>query len=873
MLSFSIIALGLSSITAQVLLMRELAIVFYGNELALGVMLGNWLLWTAVGSGLLGRLAVKYPHPLRLFARIQIAIAFVLPASIFVVRVSKLPFERTIGEITGFVPMFLVSFSAASLFCLLSGFLFAVGSHAYKQLRTDRDLSVSVGRVYLFEAVGAGIGGILFTFLLVRYLDPFQIALAISGLNLLSAANLKKVKVKVEEGANQPQPQTFLRPTPYALRRPLALGIGFSVLLIPLLFWIAPQLERVANRLLWKGYDLVRAQNTIYGNIAVTRRLDQVSFFQNGLLMFTFPDYLYAEESVHFALLEHPDPRTVLLIGGGIGGGLEQVLLHPSIRHVDYVELDPKVIELGRQYLPPSQATLLDDPRVSVHTMDGRRFVQTAQSGHALPALSEANGSEANGYDVVIVVLPAPLTIQLNRFYTLEFYRQVDDILNEGGVFSFGVVSSENYIGDELSDFLSSMYATLHQVFPDIVVVPGDTNHFIACTQVGTLTRDPSVLIHRLEARRMQLRYLNSYYLPYRMSFERQQYLRSRLSTPDGRSSPLASRHEDTKTQRKPPKNLKSFVASWLRGWLSLSSRPSLPVQINRDFKPIGYYYDMVLWSTYFSPAFRKCFRFTAHIDLRWIALICALMLMCFVGVARLPRRRVPLYRSSIVLTVMAVGFSELAMEVIALLGFQAAYGYIYRQVATIVASYMIGLAIGGWCSVRSLKTVCHEGAKTQRNPKKTTKSFVASWLRGGLFRIPFRTLVVVQVMILILPLILILFLSLLPKCEGIAPLRVLGRLGFPLFVGVAGFLGGFQFPIANKLYLSSLKGSPGASAPERTVGALYAMDLVGSCIGAFITSALLIPILGIAETCIALVMLNLAALGGLLLAYRKKVP
>jgi predicted membrane-bound spermidine synthase len=46
-------------------------------------------------------------------------------------------------------------------------------------------------------------------------------------------------------------------------------------------------------------------------------------------------------------------------------------------------------------------------------------------------------------------------------------------------------------------------------------------------------------------------------------------------------------------------------------------------------------------------------------------------------------------------------------------------------------------------------------------------------------------------------------------------------------------------------------------------------MDLVGSCIGAFITSALLIPILGIAETCIALVMLNLAALGGLLLAHQ----
>ena len=795
MLSFSIIALGFSCITAQVLLMRELAIVFYGNELALGVMLGNWLLWTAVGSGLLGRLAAKNKHPLRLFARTQIALAFVLPASLFAVRISKLPFERTIGEITGFVPMFLVSFGAASLFCLLSGFLFVVGSHAYKHLRTDRDLPVSAGRVYLFEAVGAGIGGILFTFLLVRYLDPFRIALAISALNLLSAVSLLASRssgflCRRAYRGRRPETRGPLLASGF---RPLGVGgIGFLLLLIPLLFWIAPQLERVSNRLLWKGYDLVCSRNTVYGNIAVTRCPDQVSFFGNGLLMFTFPDYLYAEESVHFALLEHPDPRRVLLIGGGIGGGLEQALLHPSVQHVDYVELDPKVIELGRHYLPSAQAALLDDPRVSVHTMDGRRFVQTAR----------------RGYDVVLIVLPAPFTIQLNRFYTLEFYRQVRKILNEGGVFSFGVVSSENYIGDELSDFLSSMYATLHRIFPDIVVVPGDTNHFIACTRTGILTRDPGMLIHRLEARRMDLKYLNSYYLPYRMSFERQEYLRSRLRTAEGRLS--------------------------------------LPVRINRDFEPIGYYYDMVLWSTYFSPIFRKCFHFAAHLDLRWIALFCLGMLFFFVGFAWLPGRNVGvwrLYRSSILLTVMVVGFSELAVEVIAILGFQAAYGYVYHQIGLIVASYMIGLAIGGGCSVRSLKR----------------------------FRNPFRTLVGIQFLILILPLTLILFLSSLPKCGEIALLRLLGRLGFPLFVGIAGFLGGFQFPIANKLYLSSLKKLPGSPAPERTVGSLYAMDLVGSCIGAFITSALLIPILGIAQTCIALTMLNLTALWGLMLAYRRR--
>ena len=80
--------------------------------------------------------------------------------------------------------------------------------------------------------------------------------------------------------------------------------------------------------------------------MALTELEDSYSVYQNGLLMFTMPDLYTSEESVHLALLEHPNPRRVLLIGGGIGGSLFQVLQHPHIEHVDYVELDPAIFQL-----------------------------------------------------------------------------------------------------------------------------------------------------------------------------------------------------------------------------------------------------------------------------------------------------------------------------------------------------------------------------------------------------------------------------------------------------------------------------------------------------------------------------------------------
>ena len=81
--------------------MRELLVVFYGNELALGVILANWLLWTALGATLLGRWAMRSSHPRKLVAGLQVLVAFALPVTLLAARASKGFWQSVPGEILG----------------------------------------------------------------------------------------------------------------------------------------------------------------------------------------------------------------------------------------------------------------------------------------------------------------------------------------------------------------------------------------------------------------------------------------------------------------------------------------------------------------------------------------------------------------------------------------------------------------------------------------------------------------------------------------------------------------------------------------------------------------------------------------------------
>ena len=768
----SVLALiGFTAVIAQIVLMRELMVVFTGNEMSLGVMLASWLLWTAIGSTAVGRWVVRTQRPRLVVAILEALAAIAFPLTIFAVRVSKPVFQVVPGELLGPGPMLLTSLCALSVFCVISGGLFAAGSQLYAR-ESGSSTSAGMSQVYLLEAVGSGLGGVLASILLIRHLRPFELAALVSLLNFAGAASLairSRIRVAVIAGA---------------------LAAIFGLVVFP--FGCA-RAERASLGQLWRGYHLVATRNSVYGNLAVVQTSGVKSLFENGLVALNVPDLPAAEEAVHFALLEHPSPKSLLLVGGGMNGSLAQALQHGSLERVDYVELDPSVLGLAQGYFPAEWAPIQKDSRVHVHNVDGRLFLKTSE----------------RQFDVVIVNLPDPQTAQLNRFYTQEFFQEVASRLSPAGVFSFSLRGAEDYISPGLADFLRCIHKTLRGVFPEVVTIPGETVHFLASVRPGLLTADSAELILRLRARNLHTRYWREYYLPYRM-------------TPD--------RMLDLKTQL----------------------RAQADTRVNRDFAPVAYYFNVTLWSSQFGAGYRRTFQSLGRVTFSGLFGALAINLCVLAaGVWWAPGIKDRL-RASAGFCVAAMGFTLIGLEMLLLLAFQAIYGYVYQQLAIIIAGFMVGMALGSWWGMRS------DAARLRPCPPTRAEFFFGA-----------RKLVALQMLAAVLPLLLCALFHAFEATRRPAAIFVVSQIIFPLLAMLCGLIGGYQFPLASRIFFARPNGSLGSP------GTLYALDLAGACLGALVLSSYLVPVFGFYQTAWLMAVVNLAPaiLAGLLAFGKQAFP
>jgi len=441
--------LGFTSITGQVLLLRELITVFYGNETAYAVILAAWLFWISVGSYAVSLFARRINNPSAIIGILQSIIYFILPATIMAARHIKQFMHIQTGEIIGIIPMCLASFLLLAPLTLFLGGLFTFICLVSDENEGEAKATYRVGNVYLWEAIGATAGGLAFSFALIHILPAMHIAFLAGGMNLALGVILDKRRDRF-----------FTAKT-----------VLIAVTIIALFSGAVSRLDRWTRAKQWEGLKVVAVADSIYGNITMIQIDQEYSLYTNGLLSYTTRDDLTSEESVHFPMLEHPHPRRILLIGNGIGGSLKEILKHPRVA-VDYVELDPKVIAVSMKYLPETYRRPLESSRVNVIHADARRLVKQA----------------AQTYDVAIVNLSDPYTALINRYYSLEFFREVSAILNPGGILALSVSSSENYLNEETRGFLRSINTTLKSVFPDVKSIPGDTNVFLACNKRGVLT-------------------------------------------------------------------------------------------------------------------------------------------------------------------------------------------------------------------------------------------------------------------------------------------------------------------------------------------------------------------------------------------------
>lgn len=138
----------------------------------------------------------------------------------------------------------------------------------------------------------------------------------------------------------------------------------------------------------------------------------------DGMVMTSIKDeFVYHEMMSHVPLFTHPNPEQVLVVGGGDGGVIREVLKHPSVKKATLVEIDGKVIEYSKKYLPEI-AGELDNERVEVKVDDGFMHIATSE----------------NQYDVIMVDSTEPVGPAVNLF-TKGFYAGIAKALKEDGIF------------------------------------------------------------------------------------------------------------------------------------------------------------------------------------------------------------------------------------------------------------------------------------------------------------------------------------------------------------------------------------------------------------------------------------------------------
>jgi spermidine synthase len=199
-------------------------------------------------------------------------------------------------------------------------------------------------------------------------------------------------------------------------------------------------------------------------------------------------EFFYHECMTHPAMLAHPNPESVLVIGGGDGGSSEELLKHPSVRRIVMAELDQAVIDISRQYLGRIHRGALDDPRLQIRIGDGFEYVR----------------STAERFDLIVLDLTDPDTPAFH-LYSESFFRLCQAILKPGGMLTLHL-GSPVFQESTVRKNAQSLRNVFRQVHPMALYIP--LYGSLWCLAVASDSVDPRAMGQELAAARMRERRL-----------------------------------------------------------------------------------------------------------------------------------------------------------------------------------------------------------------------------------------------------------------------------------------------------------------------------------------------------------------------------
>lgn len=451
--------LGFFSVGGQVLLLRELVANFNGDELLIGTALFGWMIAVGAGAFLGGGKKVSIGINI-----LFISGAVLLPLSIIAIRLSPIWLQFTTGEILPFSLVSIISMLLTFPAGFVSGILFSSVS------REGFRPSASINSVYLFEGIGAFVGGIVITALIGPIYSNLSMAVGLGVIVVLF--NLVPLNGRI-----------------------LYITAFLSLLILIAVKYSVPKLDYYFEKIKYAPYSIEKSFETHYGFQTLISRDSTIVLLTDNKIEATYPNLEVAENILIPPLLYKPDAKNILIFGR-VEFGLAQLSnLFPKI---NIVSIDPRE-SLGnavdKMILSNHNIIRIDDDPLSY--LNNRDVITK--------------------YDIVITLSGIPDSYKSGRFYSEQFLRLTKRILKPDGILYIPTpYDTDRFISQQKKAVLSSIYSTARYSYRYVHLWPGTSTLFFMSND-STFDVPYENLIGRINGLNYKPQFINDNYLKDRL--------------------------------------------------------------------------------------------------------------------------------------------------------------------------------------------------------------------------------------------------------------------------------------------------------------------------------------------------------------------
>jgi len=459
---------GFCSIGYEVLLERAVTILVGSSSVAMGLIISTFILGY-LSSFYFGKLADRIGSKKKLVELLAVLESLICISLVLVIPITR--YSLIIADYLNYLIFFrymefyyivLITIGLIALVVpLLMGAEIPIAMKLMAWIDSEEghciheEVGRISGKIFTFDSLGAGVGGLISALLLIPCLGRTYTALLLGLITLGSGMMLLFVHrwyIRSGSGANKEKRPTgnkkLVAETEKKNYHPFKMAVIVLVAVMIIFLNLSDIEENSLDR--FYGGKILFHKDSKYQEIVITEHPQEGgTLYLNGQLQISeMDDAMYHEFLIHPAMVTHPCPKRILVIGGGDGGAVEELLKHDTVEEIIFVELDVEVIKASEKYLTSINHQCFDDPRVTVKITDGRIFVR------------DYHGER---FDVVVGDLPDPDTEAVAMLYTTEFFNDVKNVLKDDGLF---VLQSASWF--EYPKITMSVVKTLRTAFPNV---------------------------------------------------------------------------------------------------------------------------------------------------------------------------------------------------------------------------------------------------------------------------------------------------------------------------------------------------------------------------------------------------------------------